>query len=164
MGELETIITFLPKYLVCIDKSADEALEGRLYCGYSRFNGVKFTDLHELLLLLEEIMDRIQCPGAGTNMRAFKEDGESVTLDRSEIREAKKVMRKFDTGSERGEKATFILQIKFRQNASWQGTVQWVEKKQSLNFRSALELIKIIDSACEQGYQANIIELKEDII
>jgi hypothetical protein len=56
------------------------------------------------------------------------------------------------------------LQIKFRQNASWQGTVQWVEKKQSLNFRSALELIKIIDSACEQGYQANIIELKEDII
>ncbi|QAT44058.1 hypothetical protein EQM06_02125 [Aminipila luticellarii] len=73
-------------------------------------------------------------------------------------------MRQFDTGSERGQKATFILQIKFRQNASWQGTVQWVEKKQEINFRSALELIKIIDSACEQGYQADVIGFEQAII
>ncbi|QIB70677.1 hypothetical protein Ami103574_03800 [Aminipila butyrica] len=72
-------------------------------------------------------------------------------------------MRKFDTGSERGQKATFILQIKFRQNASWQGTVQWVEKKQELNFRSALELIKIIDSACEEGYQTEVLGLDDKI-
>ncbi|QHI73906.1 hypothetical protein Ami3637_05035 [Aminipila terrae] len=73
-------------------------------------------------------------------------------------------MRKFDTGNESGQKATFILQIKFRQNASWQGTVQWVEKKQTLNFRSALELIKIIDSATEQGYKAEVVEMDQEVI
>ncbi|MHC1724023.1 MAG: hypothetical protein AB9836_12565 [Aminipila sp.] len=163
MGDLETITTFLPNYLVCIDKCIDGALIGRIYSGYNKVNSMRFRDLHEMLIIIDEIMDAIQCPGASTNKRGFRSD-KKIALNRTEIREAKKAMRKFDTGSESGEKATFILQIKFRQNASWQGTVQWVEKKQELNFRSALELIKIIDSACEQGYQTNVIGLEQDII
>ncbi len=49
-------------------------------------------------------------------------------------------------------KATFILHLQFRKNDSWQGTIQWVERKESLQFRSALELMKIINSVCDQGY------------
>ncbi|MCR5481681.1 MAG: hypothetical protein K6F52_02700 [Clostridia bacterium] len=49
--------------------------------------------------------------------------------------------------------ATFIVEIMFRQNSSWQGTIKWVEKQENLYFRSALELIKIIDSTNEAGYQ-----------
>nr|WP_315023107.1 hypothetical protein [uncultured Aminipila sp.] len=164
MGDLETITTFLPNYLVCIDKCIEGALIGRIYSGYKKVNSIRFGDIHQMLIIIEEIMDAIQCPGASTNKRGFRNEDKIVALNRTEIREAKKAMRKFDTGSESGEKATFILQIKFRQNASWQGTVQWVEKKQKLNFRSALELIKIIDSACEQGYQADVIGLEQNII
>ncbi len=58
-------------------------------------------------------------------------------------------------------KATFILHLQFRQNNSWQGTIQWVEKKQTLQFRSALELIKIIDSTCQQGYEIEMDGLDE---
>ncbi|MBN7774598.1 hypothetical protein [Clostridium aminobutyricum] len=65
-------------------------------------------------------------------------------------------MRKFDIDSYKGQKATFILQVKFRQNASWQGTVKWLEKKETLHFRSALEFIKIIDSAREEGLQVRV--------
>lgn len=67
---------------------------------------------------------------------------------------------------EESEIATFVLQIKFRQNKTWQGTVQWLEKKKTLNFRSALELIKIIDSASEHGYQVEVLDIneKENII
>ena len=35
---------------------------------------------------------------------------------------------------------TFILNIYNRQNATWQGSVTWVEKKEKQQFRSALEL------------------------
>lgn len=44
---------------------------------------------------------------------------------------------------------TFVLNIKCRKNHTWQGTVNWVEEKKSLSFRSALELIKILDSAMD---------------
>ncbi|MBN7774601.1 hypothetical protein JYB65_14630 [Clostridium aminobutyricum] len=74
-------------------------------------------------------------------------------------------MHKFDNDINRGEKATFILQVKFRQNASWQGTVKWVEKKETLHFRSALEFIKILDSAREEGLQVHVEGLgKKEIV
>lgn len=47
------------------------------------------------------------------------------------------------------EKGTFIIQIKGLENNSWQGTVEWVETKQKIPFRSALEMIKLMDSAVE---------------
>lgn len=42
---------------------------------------------------------------------------------------------------------TFIIQIKGTENGTWQGTVDWVEKKEKVAFRSALELIRLMDSS-----------------
>ena len=42
--------------------------------------------------------------------------------------------------------ATFKLSILFRQNSSWQGSVLWLEEDSEAQFRSALELVKLIDS------------------
>ena len=52
---------------------------------------------------------------------------------------------------EPGKKATFLIQVQYRQNATWQGEITWVEKKESIRFRSALELIKLIDSAVQES-------------
>ena len=46
-----------------------------------------------------------------------------------------------------GKLATLELHILFRLNASWQGSVRWLETKQEQHFRSVLELIFLIDSA-----------------
>lgn len=54
--------------------------------------------------------------------------------------------------------ATFIIQIKYRENCTWQGTVEWIEKRQKMTFRSALELIRIIDSTEQEGYQVRFDE------
>lgn len=42
--------------------------------------------------------------------------------------------------------ASFLVEVKSQENNSWQGRVTWVEEKESKNFRSALELIKLMDS------------------
>lgn len=42
---------------------------------------------------------------------------------------------------------TFIIQIKGTENGTWQGTVNWVEKNEKVAFRSALELIRLMDSS-----------------
>lgn len=42
---------------------------------------------------------------------------------------------------------TFVVQIKATQANTWQGSVLWVEKEKKETFRSALELMKLLDSA-----------------
>ena len=42
---------------------------------------------------------------------------------------------------------TFIIQVKGTINGTWQGTVDWVEKNKRVAFRSALELIRLMDSS-----------------
>lgn len=44
------------------------------------------------------------------------------------------------------ENTTFIIEMKSYENHSWQGILTWVESKKSKPFRSALELVKMLDS------------------
>lgn len=48
---------------------------------------------------------------------------------------------------EKMKEATFIVNIKDNQHATWQGSVEWVQSRKKENFRSMLELFKLIDSA-----------------
>ena len=45
-----------------------------------------------------------------------------------------------------GERETFVVRILNTQNATWQGTVTWTDGRRTEPFRSALELIRLIDS------------------
>jgi hypothetical protein len=51
--------------------------------------------------------------------------------------------------SKHGEIGTFIVRVQHRQNSSWQGRLTWVDKDQTVNFRSIWEMIKLIESAVD---------------
>jgi len=59
-------------------------------------------------------------------------------------------------------KETFIVKIMNRQNSTWQGNVTWVEEQESQNFRSALELIKMIDGALDSREKGIAIDKPEE--
>jgi hypothetical protein len=42
---------------------------------------------------------------------------------------------------------TFIVRVLYRQNATWQGTVQWMEGRQTRPYRSVNELLSLMDDA-----------------
>ena len=44
---------------------------------------------------------------------------------------------------------TFIVRIYGQENATWQGEIHWIDKQKKQNFRSMLELMKLIDGALE---------------
>ena len=50
-----------------------------------------------------------------------------------------------------GAQGAFLVQILGRQNATWQGTVTWLDGRESQSFRSVLELIHLMDSAIARG-------------
>ena len=45
---------------------------------------------------------------------------------------------------------TFVVRILDRKNATWQGSVTWTEQQNVQYFRSALELLKLIDGALDE--------------
>lgn len=47
-------------------------------------------------------------------------------------------------------KATFVIRVHFHRNATWQGTVTWLDTGKVQNFRSALELITLMDGALSE--------------
>lgn len=47
------------------------------------------------------------------------------------------------------KQATFIIRVTQNENASWQGQVTWADENITKNFRSALELIKMIDGVVQ---------------
>lgn len=49
---------------------------------------------------------------------------------------------------------TFVVKIMSQQNATWQGSVTWTEEQKVQNFRSALELMKLISGALEEDSEA----------
>lgn len=51
----------------------------------------------------------------------------------------------------RSERETFVVRVLYRQNNTWQGEVLWAEQNEKRYFRSALELMELMDSAMERG-------------
>ena len=89
----------------------------------------------QFLALMDAIMDLDNQPQRSVEPRVFSAPASNV-LDaaRWERQKAQPI-------------ATFRISVLFRQNASWQGTVLWVDRDMESQFRSALELIGLMDNA-----------------
>lgn len=49
----------------------------------------------------------------------------------------------------KGGKAAFYVQIVYCQNSEWQGTITWIEGQKEVQFRSSLELLKLLNDALD---------------
>ena len=114
--------------------------EDRRLCGYISnpcFPGDRYFDnLSQFLIIMDNLCDEINYPQRTNDCRSFD----------ALIPTAKKYDVPADPKDRPAPMATFKLSILFRQNSSWQGSVLWLEEDSEAQFRSALELVKLIDS------------------
>ena len=54
---------------------------------------------------------------------------------------------------------TFIVKVKYNQNCSMQGSIQWIEKGKIINFRSEMELLSLL---CESVDTKEIRSWEDD--
>ena len=94
---------------------------------------------------MEALYDRLNFPQPSTRDRTLKPKKVQTETDK----EAEAVKDEQDIKNQVGRKASFIVRVTSRQNATWQGSISWTEKGVTKHFRSALELLKLIDSAIE---------------
>lgn len=133
---------------ICIDEINGEQKMGCFHHKYSE-QPAAFSDLNHLLILLDQLMDRINFPQSSTIQRSFfkteQKRPRTAKEEEPQVRSAKEIL------NETGKKGTFVVNVQYRQNATWQGRVLWAETGKSCNFRSALELLKLIDSALDEA-------------
>lgn len=78
---------------------------------------------------------------ASTSARSF------TSTQFSGVDRLDKVQSPEDFIENRGQKGTFFLNVRYRQNSSWQGIVRWIEGNSTQQFVSVLELLKILSNA-----------------
>lgn len=131
--------------ILCVDRDQGQGIEGRLYHGYSA-GEIPFRGYEEFVRKAECFLDELGFPHRGTgerdiegNVRRFRKR-EGMT----------KVMKEEELLKKHGDLGTFVIRIQQRQHSSWQGRVTWLDKDRTVSFRSALELLKIIDGVLDK--------------
>ena len=137
--------------IIRVERYDNKNPEGTFYNLYYGTE-VPFENLTRLLLLMEDLMDEMDCPQASVKSRRFTTDTKAP--ERNSIPHL---------GVEPGQNAlaTFKVKVLFRQGASWQGKIWWLEEEMETSFRSALELIKLMDSALPQPQVCCLIGLED---
>ena len=124
---------------VCVDSYKDGAISGRFYNPYLP-SGKEFKNLMQFLLEIDQALDAMAFPQSFTTIRSFAPTPKAKTGPPG-------------LECQKGELATFMVRIIFRQNSSWQGSIIWMEGEQEQSFRSALELIFLMDNALSQAIE-----------
>ena len=124
---------------VCVDSYENGVFVGRFYNPGSSQEYV-FKSMSQFLTQMEDLLDQMQFPQAFTAVRTF-------SMRPNEI----KNLEDSERDKETGKLATFVVRVLFRQNASWQGSLTWEDEGLEENFRSALELIFLMDSALKSN-------------
>ncbi len=122
--------------VVCVDSYDEHVLRGRLYNPH-RPEGVAFRSAMEFLLRMEDLLDDMHFPQSFSAVRSFGAPPERTAAS--------------PPAAERqeGQRATFAVRVLFRQNASWQGSLTWLEEGKEESFRSVLELLLLMHSALD---------------
>ena len=110
---------------------------------YENAEGIRFHGVVDLIRKLENMLDQMQFPQSFSLVRRF-----------SDVRTASAAGGSTEMKPHNGDVATFAVRVLFRQNASWQGSILWVEGDREESFRSVLELIFLLDSAA--GAEENV--------
>ena len=128
---------------VCVDDIAGGDLSGRMYCCYSR-EAIRFSSIIELLRDMENLFDAISFPQASTKTRLFLQTPDTEVVRREK---PEKVISQAEIVENTGRLGTFVTSVRFRQNATWQGDVFWLEEGCLHKFNDSMEFIRIVDRA-----------------
>ncbi len=129
---------------ICVDSFENADYQGRLWNQYDS-DPLMFDGIVNLTEQMDYLFDKWNFPQKANKYRTFSDKTEIII--KQNILRGGSGMSIHNIQDKRGDKGTFIVQVQYRQNSTWQGQVIWAEQNRKEHFRSALELMKLIDGA-----------------
>lgn len=133
---------------VCVDAWAGGEATGRLYHCYSK-QPEPIGRTSDVLDSIDRLCDRLNYPARTQQPRRFGSQ-RPRPQPQSTQKKVEPQMTREELAEQKGKMATFVVHVMYRQHSTWQGSVTWAETGEKANFRSALELIKLMDSAVDE--------------
>ena len=137
---------------VCIDNIDGVERSGRFYCYYSE-EPIFFRSIHELFRYMERFMNELNFPQSSTELRTYE--------DKQQKPANEKKISFILPGclwilEQRGSIDTLAVYVRYRQSATWQGSVYHMKNNEREDFNSELDLLKIIENC--QNSTKNVAE------
>ncbi len=136
--------------VVAVNQKMGVDFSGEIFTCYSP-EPISFLSFGHLLMCLDRFFDRIRFPEPSLSARDFSGGIHQIPKDRP-----KKCMEVHALMEHQGDLATFVVHVKYRKNATWQGNIVWAEKGTSCNFRSALEMLRLMNQAMTEEPEADL--------
>lgn len=131
--------------VLCVSQCGRGTIRGNLYHGYSR-EGFPFYGYEDVIKIAERFFNELGFPYMENSDRDI-----CGCIHRIGRRgDMARVMSDETLLEQHGDMGTFVIRVQHRQHSSWQGRVTYLDKDQTVSFRSALELLKIIDGVLEK--------------
>ena len=150
MSEAKQMLFARNVICICVEKKEGGDYIGLLWHQYSD-NPIEFNGVSDMLMLMDDLYDEWDFPQRGLDKREFNKskdtqlmnaDPDNLVIDKVQQEAGVKNVQ-----NKKGTLSTFMVQVKFRQNATWQGTVIHSESNTKKDFESAMELVDIMDKA-----------------
>lgn len=123
-------------FTITVDRYEGQCMEGVIYHA-GKTPGIKYDGFLELVLQMNRIFDKMSCPKQTVEFRRFS----GIGYPSPPVREYPKLRE--------GKIATFRIYVKYRYNATWQGSLIWLEGERIENFESLLQMIRLADGILE---------------
>lgn len=128
------------KVVISVDSVQNGELAGSIYSAFCN-ESMRFYNACQMIAILDDLFDQLSFPQSSVNYRKFsskncKTKQFKKTGDNMDSKEIKK-----------NSAARFVVHVQFRQNATWQGTIQWLDENKTQKFRSTMEMLKLMDEA-----------------
>lgn len=142
------------KSVIRIYSCQDQILAGSVtndYYGKTMY----FQDVLQMAAILESLFDSLAFPQTSMGYRSFKATSKRRSLQQNNFMKVGGIMQTSETHelepAKQKEKASFVVHVQFRQNATWQGTITWIDRGVTQHFRSVLEMIRLMTEAVESS-------------
>ena len=140
-----TITSISTRSFVYLTATDDGIMKGQVYNPYYN-KAFTFEDEYQMLRVMDDLYESLAFPQACFEWRSFENKKANHT-----IRKAGTLMDQEISNLVKNEKTTFIVSVQYRKNATWQGTITWVEENRMQHFRSAFEMLKLMEAAQKDG-------------
>ena len=125
---------------VCVDQVEEGRFSGRMVS--RRFTApIPFTDVGNLLLRVEEVLNHQNFPQAFERPRTFVPQSAANLPVAADLNSG---MSREEVEAASGAVDTFLLYIITRRNTTWQGFLEWTDASPRQEFASALEFLKVV--------------------
>ena len=149
IGQAPLITSMSTRVQVSVISSDDCEISGYLYSPfYERY--FRFSNALELLVRMNEMFDDLKFPQSSVEYRSFRNKRNRLDSGERDESLVSEVIQNENV------QAKFVVHVQFRQNATWQGTIEWVEENKTQRFRSALEMLKLMEEALSTGKEISM--------